>query len=89
MTRDSLQPDLDLKISVAALLDAHPQAIPVLLKHGMACVGCDLSTFEAIGDAAQVYGLDPAALLREIQTALHDSGSRLHTNPPASAKDGH
>jgi len=35
----------------------------------MACVGCSLSRFQRIRDAAGTYGLDLAAFLEELRAA--------------------
>jgi hybrid cluster-associated redox disulfide protein len=59
----------DLQMSVADLLRDWPQTIPVFLKHGMACVGCSMASFETLGGAAQVYGLPPDAFARELRAA--------------------
>ena len=52
--------------SMAALLNACPEAIPLLLKRKMACVGCDMSPFETLGDAAKIYRVDLGELLEDI-----------------------
>jgi hybrid cluster-associated redox disulfide protein len=61
---------LNLQMSVADLLNGWPQAIPVFLKHRMACVGCSMSSFETLGDAAKIYGIAPERLLSEIEQAV-------------------
>src|SRR5688572_6012934 len=61
--------------TVEALIDAHPTMLPVLMRHGMACVGCPMAPFETLAEAAREYRVDPAAILREMK-ALHASGHR-------------
>lgn len=62
------------KMSVADLLEQAPEAVPVFIRHQMACVGCSMSAFEALEDAAKVYRIDPEVFLRELQTVCSDSG---------------
>jgi hybrid cluster-associated redox disulfide protein len=52
---------------VKTLLDYHPQAAKVILRYGMACIGCDISRFHTIEEIAAVYHLEPTTLLEEIR----------------------
>lgn len=62
--------------NVKALLDHHPQAAKVMVRYGMACIGCDISRFHTIEEVAGVYNLDPNILLNEIrQTASGEKDS--------------
>lgn len=61
---------LNLQMSVSDLLKDHPQAIPVFLNHRMACVGCSMSSFETLHDAARIYGLEPQSFLDELQQVI-------------------
>lgn len=53
--------------TIADVLAAHPNAIRVLLRHRMLCVGCLMARFETVHDAAAVYGVDERELLDEIE----------------------
>jgi hybrid cluster-associated redox disulfide protein len=66
MKPDLITPDL----IVADLLDSWPQAIPVFIKHKMSCVGCSMSCFETLSDAARIYGIAPAVLMAELQQTI-------------------
>lgn len=61
---------LNLQMSVADLLNHYPQVIPVFLNHHMACVGCSMSSFETLHDAARIYGIEPQVFLVELQQAI-------------------
>lgn len=52
--------------TIQALLDAHPPAAPVLMRHGMACVGCAMADFETLAEAAREYQVDLSGLLEEL-----------------------
>lgn len=60
------KPQLDLSMSVAEMLEAWPQVIPVFLRHRMSCVGCDMAAFETVRDAVQIYGIAPETFLCEL-----------------------
>lgn len=53
--------------SVAEILARWPQVIPVFIKHGMACVGCGMSTFETLADALRIYRIDPNSFYAELE----------------------
>jgi hybrid cluster-associated redox disulfide protein len=65
MKRSSAHIDPDWTIE--ALLDACPEALHVLLRHGMACVGCAMAPFETVAEAAREYGLDLSSFIGELQ----------------------
>ena len=64
-----IQPEM----SVAEVCRRWPASAAVLVRHGMACVGCDLSDFETLAEAARTYHVPLAALLRELRAAAQPS----------------
>ncbi len=54
----------------------HPEAVKVLIKYRVPCLGCPLARFELgrlkIGDIAKFYGLDLENLLRELNEVLKE-----------------
>jgi hybrid cluster-associated redox disulfide protein len=63
-----LNPDLlSLETCVADLLDECPQAIAVFLRHRMACVGCLMSSFDTLSEAACNHDLPAGQLLDELR----------------------
>lgn len=58
--------------SISDLLRDYPQAIPVFLKHRMACVGCSMAAFETIESATSIYGIAPDAFMKEVMTAISE-----------------
>lgn len=55
--------------SVACHLGAHPASARVFFDHRMACVGCALSEFDTLADAARAYGLSLDSFLTELARA--------------------
>ena len=61
---------INLNMVVSDLLNAWPQVIPVFIRHHMACVGCSMSSFETLGDAAKIYGVVPESFLDELHQVI-------------------
>ncbi len=55
---------------IGELLQINQNIAPVLLNIGMHCLGCPSSQMETIEQAAQVHGIDPDALVNEINEFL-------------------
>ncbi len=66
---------LNLNMCVSDLLKDWPQVIPVFMRHNMACVGCSMSSFETLGDAAKIYGMIPESFLAELKQVIEASSS--------------
>ena len=59
------------EMMIGELLQIDADAVaPVLFDIGMHCLGCPASQMETIGEAAMVHGLEPDALVNEINTFL-------------------
>ena len=56
--------------SMDEILSSHPEAIAVMQRHRMLCVGCLLAPFHDIGDAAREHGIDADDLYSDIMTAI-------------------
>ena len=52
------------------LLQIDQNIAPILLNIGMHCLGCPSSQMETIEEAAMVHGIDPDALVKEINDFL-------------------
>lgn len=68
MMNTKTMPQLTTKVS--DLLNDWPQVIPVFVAHRMACVGCSMSGFETIGDAAKNYNIPADELLNDVYQAI-------------------
>lgn len=66
----------ELEMTVAEILEHWPTCAVVINEWGMACVGCQLSIFETLAGAAEIYGVDAAELLAALwATASESAGS--------------
>ena len=55
---------------IGELLQIDQNIAPILLNIGMHCLGCPSSLMETIEEAAMVHGIDPDALVNEINDFL-------------------
>ena len=55
------------------LLSIDQNVAPILLNIGMHCLGCPSSQMETIEEAAMVHGIDPDALVTQINDFLSQS----------------
>ena len=55
---------------IGELLQIDEGVAPILLNIGMHCLGCPSSQMETIEQAAMVHGIDPNALVDEINNFL-------------------
>ena len=55
---------------IGELLQIDANVAPMLLNIGMHCLGCPSSQMETIEEAAMVHGIDPDALVKEINDFL-------------------
>ena len=55
---------------IGELLNIDQNVAPILLSIGMHCLGCPSSQMETIEEAAMVHGIDPDALVKEINDFL-------------------
>lgn len=58
---------------ISEILERWPQTIPVFVRHRMNCVGCEMSIFEALEDAARIYHLSSEDILDELNAVLDHS----------------
>jgi hybrid cluster-associated redox disulfide protein len=65
MKSSPVQPQADCTIEL--LLAERPEAARILLRHGMACIGCAMARFETIADVAREYRVDLRLLLNDLR----------------------
>lgn len=51
---------------IGDIIRSHPEAIEVLLRYGMSCIGCPGSQMESLEEAAMVHGLNVEGLMNEL-----------------------
>ena len=61
---------IEKNMKIGELLEKAPEKAQILLDAGMHCLGCPSSQMETIEEAAMVHGIDPDALVKEINDFL-------------------
>ena len=51
---------------IGELIRQKPEAVEILMRFGMGCVGCPSSQMESLEEAAMVHGLDLNELLKTL-----------------------
>lgn len=51
---------------IGDILDVAPQTAPIFLSIGMHCLGCPSSRGETVEEACMVHGVDPDALIAQL-----------------------
>lgn len=65
-TKWSYDPDMPID----TVMRRWPATMGVLMRHGMLCIGCPIGGFHTIPEACEEHGLDEAALVSELETAI-------------------
>ncbi len=58
---------------IGQICNDYPQVIDTLLAVGMHCLGCPSSQMESLQDACIVHGLNPDAVMEELNKTLAQS----------------
>ena len=72
MSDANLDKAIRLEDRVSVVLARSPAVVTVFVRHPMACPGCTMAAYMSIGEAARIYGLDPALLVQELEAAAGD-----------------
>ena len=58
------------EMTLGEAIRTNEAVVPILLGAGMHCLGCPSAQGESIEEAAMVHGIDPDALVKEINDFL-------------------
>lgn len=76
---DKNPPSVFLEIAphviVAQIMAYYPETVAVFLRHHMSCVGCSLSAFDTLADAALVHDISLDLLIHDLNQAIQPSPS--------------
>lgn len=75
------------QISVAELLGAWPQAIPVFLRYRLDCVGCSMAAFETLADVIAIYRLPAERFLTDLERSIQPGSGQRLSGPPHTEDD--
>ena len=63
-------PTFSADLSVERILTVWPQALPVFIRFHMLCIGCPVTRFHTLREAALAHGIDLEPLESALQTAV-------------------
>ena len=72
-TKSVEKPIVEKDQRIAEVIKKHPQATPVMMKHGIQCVGCHAAMFETIEQGSLAHGMKDKeinAMIQEINTVI-------------------
>lgn len=49
---------IDKTIGLMDLFEKYPNVGPILMKHGLHCLGCAMASFETLEQGAKAHGMD-------------------------------
>jgi len=53
-------------MSIAETVSKHPETIPILMKHGMHCIGCPMAMQETLEQGLSAHGIDVDKVIDEL-----------------------
>lgn len=65
---------ITLDTPMDVVMSRHPEVLPVLLALRIHCIGCPLSSFHSVSDAAIEHSRDPEELLGSMLSAIAAAG---------------
>ena len=57
-------------MSLAEVVQKHPETGEVFQKHGLHCMGCAMASFETLEQGAAAHGMDLKSLLEDMNKAI-------------------
>ncbi|MBN2067944.1 MAG: DUF1858 domain-containing protein [Candidatus Diapherotrites archaeon] len=64
---------IERSTTLGEIVKDFPDALPVMLEHGLHCVGCHVAAFETVEEGAKVHGMSEEqvdALIGEMNNAV-------------------
>ncbi len=52
------------------VINLYPEVLDFFYELGMHCVGCESASFESVRDACRAHGLNPMAVVRELNNII-------------------
>ncbi len=75
MEKEAITKDMTILDAV----QAHPEIVEVLMKHGFHCIGCHAAQFESIEQGAIVHGIGVEELMKDLNKAVKEAKEKPKT----------
>jgi len=60
------------EMNIMDIVQSYPQSIEVFQRYGLGCIGCAAARFENLEAGAKVHGIDPDAMVADINALIED-----------------
>ncbi len=60
-------------MGIIDIVQQYPESLEVFAKYGLGCIGCAAARFENLEAGAKVHGVDPDAMVAEINALIEKS----------------
>jgi hybrid cluster-associated redox disulfide protein len=57
-------------MTLGEVVQKYPETIPIMLEHGLHCIGCHVAAFETIEQGATSHGIDVEKLLKDMNKII-------------------
>lgn len=81
--QNPITPDL----TINDILQKYPEVIPILMEHGIHCIGCHVAAFETLGQGLAGHGMSKeqiSKIISELNQAVREKQAKEKTNPKMS-----
>lgn len=68
---------INKKTKIGKLLVEHPEAVDILVKEGMGCMGCPVAMSETIEEGCLTHGVDCNKVIKEINGVISKKEKRI------------
>lgn len=58
------------EMSIGEIVQEYPETVPVLMSHGLGCIGCAIAQFESLEEGAMVHGIDIDKLVEDLNKSI-------------------
>ena len=62
-------------MNIMDAVEKYPIIAQVLMRYGLGCVGCIISTAETLGEGIAAHGLNPVIIIEEANMILEKQGA--------------
>lgn len=60
------------EMTIAECVEQYPETVEIFYSHGLSCFGCAVARYENIEQGAALHGIDPDALVSELNASIAD-----------------
>ena len=62
-------------MGILEIVQNYPESLEVFQKYGMGCIGCAAARFENLEAGAKVHGIDPDAMVADINALIEENSA--------------